>query len=90
MDQRLRVWLALGLLSMWVPACCHFGSDDSTEWEDYDSCENKEEGDPCTLCHPTDPECVETAVLKVCDADGFCGSGAVEEADDDDETHSHH
>ncbi len=41
---------------------------------DYDPCEGASCGDPCTLCDPADPDCVETMDLKVCGADGLCGS----------------
>ena len=35
-------------------------------------------GAPCTLCAPGDPQCVETAVLKLCDAAGHCRDKAVQ------------
>jgi hypothetical protein len=39
---------------------------------DYDPCQGKGECDPCTLCEPGAADCLETAVLKVCDAGGQC------------------
>ena len=38
----------------------------------YDPCEDKSCGDNCTICHPDDPDCFETMVIKVCDEDGQC------------------
>ena len=40
--------------------------------EVYDACGDKACGDSCTLCDPTDGDCIETAVLKYCDADAAC------------------
>lgn len=38
----------------------------------YAPCDGKKTGDACTLCDPTDSACVETMVLKACDASGSC------------------
>lgn len=38
----------------------------------YAPCGGKAVCDPCTICDPSDPDCFETAVLKVCDADLQC------------------
>jgi hypothetical protein len=44
----------------------------------YDACLGKACGDACTLCPPGKPNCVETAVLKQCNAEGKCSpEGAV-------------
>ncbi len=40
----------------------------------YDPCGGKSCGDPCSICAPGDADCVETAVLKVCDAIGRCST----------------
>lgn len=40
--------------------------------EPYDPCAGKSCGERCSLCAPDDPDCVETAVLKYCDASGRC------------------
>lgn len=40
--------------------------------EDYFPCDGKGCGDTCRLCAPNDPSCVETAVVKSCDARGEC------------------
>jgi len=42
----------------------------------YEPCAGKECGDACTICDPTDPDCDETAVLKVCHEDGTCSGAA--------------
>jgi hypothetical protein len=39
----------------------------------YDPCAGKSCGDACTLCAPGDADCIETAVIKACDAGGVCG-----------------
>lgn len=52
-----------------VPQC----SDPDPD-PDYDPCDGKTCGDSCTICDPADPNCVETAVLKVCQADGTCSA----------------
>jgi hypothetical protein len=41
--------------------------------ETYDPCAGKDEGDECSLCADDDPDCVETAVIKICSRDGECG-----------------
>ena len=51
------------------PVC----SDDEAE---YQPCGGLTCGDTCSLCPPDDPECVETAVVKYCDADGQCSAQA--------------
>ncbi len=61
--------LALAACVLVLSACCHLGGDD----EEYDPCEDKEEGEACTLCPPDDEDCIETMELKVCDASGECG-----------------
>lgn len=38
----------------------------------YEPCGAKSCGDTCSLCAPWDVNCVETAVLKFCHADGQC------------------
>ena len=38
----------------------------------YDPCAGKTCGDQCTVCPPDDADCVETMVVKVCDAAGRC------------------
>lgn len=43
----------------------------------YDPCAGKACGDPCTLCAPDDPDCVETAVIKACDPAGTCVAAPV-------------
>ncbi|MEZ4428738.1 MAG: hypothetical protein R3A51_13730 [Nannocystaceae bacterium] len=45
--------------------------------DEYEPCADKSCGDPCTVCAPNDPDCVETQVLKVCDPEGQCVSAAV-------------
>jgi hypothetical protein len=42
----------------------------------YDPCAGRSCGDGCSECAPDDGDCVETAVVKVCDAEGSC-SGRV-------------
>jgi len=39
---------------------------------DDDPCAGKACGDRCSVCPPGDTDCVETAVVKVCDAAGAC------------------
>ncbi len=56
-------------LTLLAPGCCHLA-----EGSEYDPCADLEEGDECQLCAPDDPDCVETAVIKLCDAEGECGS----------------
>ena len=38
----------------------------------YDPCQGKACGEACQLCPPDAPHCVETAVVKACDATGNC------------------
>jgi hypothetical protein len=40
----------------------------------YDPCAGKACGDTCSLCAPDDPDCMETAEVKACNADGACVS----------------
>jgi hypothetical protein len=42
----------------------------------YNPCASKTCGQSCTLCAPNDPNCVETAVLKQCNAAGQCTANA--------------
>ncbi len=44
----------------------------------YDPCADKACGESCSLCAPDDADCVETAEVKTCSADGEC-SGLVTE-----------
>ena len=46
------------------------------EGAEYDPCAGKSCGDPCSLCPPDDAECVETAVVKQCNAAGECTAEA--------------
>ncbi len=39
----------------------------------YDPCQNKLCGETCTICDPTDPNCVEAQVVRYCDSSGLCG-----------------
>jgi len=41
----------------------------------YEPCEGKKCGDACSVCDPDDKDCVETAVIKACDAEGACVAG---------------
>lgn len=45
---------------------CDDGSDE------YEPCGDKTCGERCTQCAPNDSDCVETAVIKYCHADGSC------------------
>jgi hypothetical protein len=38
----------------------------------FDPCAGKACGDTCRLCDPADPGCIETDVVKFCQADGSC------------------
>jgi len=38
----------------------------------YEPCADKACGDLCTICDPNDPDCVETAQVKLCQPDGGC------------------
>lgn len=40
----------------------------------WDPCGPEDCGRTCSLCDPNDPDCVETAELKVCDGEGRCVS----------------
>ena len=51
--------------------------------EEYEPCLDKAEGDSCTLCSPSDDDCIETMMLKVCVA-GEC-TGVSTPTDDDEE-----
>ncbi len=51
---------------------CLAGEAPSHCREAYDPCGGKSCGDSCTACDPTDPNCVEAAVEKFCDAAGQC------------------
>jgi hypothetical protein len=42
----------------------------------YNACEGKKAGDACTVCAPDAKDCVETAEVKACDAEGKCSSSA--------------
>ena len=39
---------------------------------EYKPCAGKVCGDTCQICNPADPDCVETAVVKYCQADSSC------------------
>jgi hypothetical protein len=38
----------------------------------YDPCAGRECGETCHVCPPGDAECIETAVVKMCNANGEC------------------
>jgi len=42
----------------------------------YEPCGAKACGELCTICDPNDADCVETAVVKQCGADGACSAQA--------------
>jgi hypothetical protein len=42
----------------------------------YDACGDKNCGDPCTVCDPDDPECVESTEAKACNSRGVCATAA--------------
>lgn len=76
--------MAFAALTLCLSGCCHlFGSDES-DAADFNDCEDKEEGDACTLCAPDDDDCVETMEIKVCNADLECSSNGEPRA------HEHH
>ncbi len=52
------------------------GGPDDAGGEAYDPCAGKACGDGCSVCPPDDADCVETAVVKMCDADGKCAATA--------------
>ena len=56
-----------GTCAATVPQCD--GGDDA-----YEPCGALSCGDSCSLCDPSDPDCVETAVLKMCQPDGTCAA----------------
>jgi hypothetical protein len=63
------VSFALTVVSLIVPGCVS---------GPYDPCRGKDEGEECRLCAPDDPDCVETMVLKLCNADGTCGAARLD------------
>ena len=72
---RNALWFAVLLAATAPRAGCRNGDAPVA----YDPCEGKACGESCTLCPPSAPDCVETAVVKACDAAGRCeaaGSGA--------------
>ncbi len=52
------------------PSCRDDGGDD------YEPCGDKTCGEQCTKCPPGDEDCVETQVVKYCQADGDCEASA--------------
>jgi eight-cysteine-cluster-containing protein len=60
-----------GTCAATVPECSDTDPDPDPA---YDPCEGLTCGDSCTICDPNDPDCVETAVLKFCQADGTCSA----------------
>ena len=44
----------------------------------YEPCGALSCGESCTLCDPADAECIETAVEKMCQADGVCSATVAE------------
>lgn len=60
-------------------ACSSSSGDDDTQGQSQDdltkataACSDKSCGDSCTLCPASDPSCIETAVIKECNAQGSC------------------
>lgn len=51
--------------------CLNYATAACREYE-YEPCEGKSVNDTCTLCSPQDPSCVETTVVKVCNAQLEC------------------
>ena len=47
-------------------------SDDPSDADAYDPCVDKSCGETCQVCPPDDNDCVETGVVKACDAVGEC------------------
>ncbi len=79
-----RFLIGFAALTISLSGCCHiFGSDES-EPGDFNDCDDKEEGEECSLCAPDDEDCIETMEIKVCNADGECSSGG------EPTTHDHH
>lgn len=46
--------------------------DSATEAGGYQPCAGKVCGSQCSACPPGDPSCLETGVVKACDAQGAC------------------
>lgn len=70
----LSLLLATGTLF----ACGSTASPLSTSDEDLiavRACDGKQCGASCRLCDGSDPNCVETAVMKACDGAGRCSAG---------------
>ncbi len=65
---RLAVSIA-ALLAVAAPRSGCFGGAPK-----YDPCAGKACGEGCRVCPPGDPDCVETAELKVCSPEGLCVS----------------
>ena len=53
-------------------AACKDGRCTAVAGRGYDPCAGKKCGDPCRLCAPDDANCMETAVMKQCNAQGTC------------------
>ena len=66
---RLAWLLTLTLAAAGPRSGCGDGPPVPAPWE---PCGGKACGASCQLCAPGDPDCVETAVLKVCDPAGAC------------------
>ncbi len=47
-------------------------SEDPGDADGYDPCGDKNCGETCRVCPPDDSDCVETGVVKACDAIGEC------------------
>lgn len=63
-------WLLTLTLAAVAPRSgCGDGPPVPSPWE---PCGGKSCGAWCQLCAPSDPDCIETAVLKVCDPAGAC------------------
>ena len=50
------------------------GSGSASGGDTYEPCGDLSCGDPCSTCPPDDPECIETAEVKVCNDAGECVS----------------
>ncbi len=50
------------------------GDPNQSVSSDYQPCAGKACGDGCSVCPPGDADCVETAVVKVCDDAGTCSA----------------
>ena len=80
-----RHWLCFAALTISLSGCCHLlGSGESDDADAFNDCDDKDEGDECSLCAPDDADCVETMEIKVCNADGECSAGG------EPATHDHH